>query len=64
MVFTKEGQNLISKVIRFDMRRQQWIAGNEAPGTIPKHFWYSQSKNTDFNDQCLASIGTNNGQLW
>ena len=61
MIFTKntKDKNLISKVIRFDMRRQQWIAANEAPGTIPKPFWYFKSK-----QQCLARIGTDNDQQW
>ena len=60
MVFTKKAENaLISKVIRFDKQKGVWVAANENKDTIPKPFWYSESK-----EQFLAKIGMANHQKW
>ena len=59
MVFTKEDSYPVSKKIRFDPKQNIWIASNEAPGTIPKPFWYSE-----YGGHCLASIGNKNKQKW
>jgi hypothetical protein len=64
MVFKKDGNGQISKVIRFDIKQQVWIAGNEASGTIPKPFWWSRSDER-YGTRCLATVlGTENKQTW